>query len=98
VFRTAPGSKLSAAASGAVVAFEVDDYELSDRSGWSVLVVGTAEVVDDAVVAEQLRRAGLEPLADGERDAVVRIAPTFTSGRRLVHGPGDASAPPQPRG
>ena len=47
VFRTSPGSKMSAAAVGAVVAFEVDDYQLADRSGWSVLAVGTAEVVHD---------------------------------------------------
>jgi nitroimidazol reductase NimA-like FMN-containing flavoprotein (pyridoxamine 5'-phosphate oxidase superfamily) len=47
VFRTAPGSKMSAAAEGAVVAFEVDDYQLADRSGWSVLAVGRAEVIND---------------------------------------------------
>ena len=32
VFRTAPGSKMSAAADGAVIAFEVDDYQLADRT------------------------------------------------------------------
>ena len=49
VFWTSPGSKMSAAAEGAVVAFEVDDYQLADRSGWSVLVVGRAEVADRSV-------------------------------------------------
>lgn len=85
VFRTAPGSKLSAAASGAVVAFEVDDYGLLDHSGWSVLAIGRAEVVEDADVIDQVAATGLEPFADGTRAAIVRIEPTFLSGRRLVH-------------
>ena len=47
VFRSSPGSKVSAASRGTVVAFEVDDYHDADRSGWSVLVVGRSEVVHD---------------------------------------------------
>ena len=85
VFLTAPGSKLSAAASGAVVAFEVDDYGALDRSGWSVLALGRAEIVEDAVVVERVVATGLRPFADGTRTAIVRIDPTFVSGRRLVH-------------
>ena len=95
VFRTAPGSKLSAAAEGAVVAFEVDDYQLTDRSGWSVLAVGRAEVVHDLDVTFKVLAADLEPFADGSRSAIVRIEPTFLSGRRLVHGP-SPSKPQRP--
>ena len=87
VFRTAPGSKMSAAAEGAVVAFEVDDYQLADRSGWSVLAVGRAEVVHDLAMTSKVLDAGLEPLADGIRTTIVRIEPTFISGRRIVHSP-----------
>ena len=47
VYWTSPGSKMSAAVAGAVVAFEVDDYQLADRTGWSVLAVGRADVVAD---------------------------------------------------
>lgn len=86
VFRTAPGSKLSAAAAGSVVAFEVDDYGVVDQSGWSVLAIGQAEVVDDGALRDRLSAIGLEPFAEGARGAVVRIEPTFISGRRLVHG------------
>ena len=88
VFRTAPGSKLSAAAAGAVVAFEVDDYGLLDRSGWSVLAIGRAEVVDDADLIARVTATGLEPFVDGARTAIVRIEPTFLSGRRLTHTAG----------
>jgi nitroimidazol reductase NimA-like FMN-containing flavoprotein (pyridoxamine 5'-phosphate oxidase superfamily) len=87
VFRTAPGSKMSAAAEGAVVAFEVDDYQLADRTGWSVLAIGRAEVVHDLDLSFKVMEANLEPFADGARTSIVRIEPTFLSGRRLVHEP-----------
>jgi uncharacterized protein len=87
IFRSAPGSKLSAAARGAVVAFEVDDYNVADRSGWSVLVVGASEIVHDLDVTFKSLEAGLEPYVDGPRGAIVRIVPTFVSGRRIVHMP-----------
>jgi uncharacterized protein len=87
VFRTAAGSKMSAAAEGAVVAFEVDGYQLADRSGWSVLAVGRAEVVQDLAMSVKVLEAQLEPWADGHRTTIVRIEPTFISGRRIVHDP-----------
>jgi nitroimidazol reductase NimA-like FMN-containing flavoprotein (pyridoxamine 5'-phosphate oxidase superfamily) len=86
VFRTGAGSKLTAALSGSVVAFEVDDYATSDRSGWSVLAVGEAHVVTDLALARAADASGLEPFADGARERLVRIEPTFLSGRRIVHG------------
>lgn len=91
VFRSSPGSKLSAATSGSVVAFEVDDYHAADRSGWSVLVVGRSEVVHDPDVAFKLLEARLEPYVDGPRGAIVRVVPTFVSGRRIVHVPDTAA-------
>ena len=93
VFRTAPGTKLSAAADGAVVAFETDHYDVADRTGWSVLAVGRSEVVHDLDVAFKVLDAGLEPFATGVRTAIVRIYPEFVSGRRVVKAPtvhGDA--------
>lgn len=85
VFRTAPGSKMAAAAAGAVVAFEVDDYQVADRKGWSVLIVGRSEVVHDLDVAFKLLEKHVEPLADGRRTNIVRISPEFISGRRIIH-------------
>lgn len=87
VFRTAPGTKLSAATDGAVVAFEIDDWDRTDRSGWSVLVVGGSEVVHDRDVLFEVLLSHLEPFANGERVAIVRIRPEFISGRRIVHEP-----------
>jgi len=85
VFRTAPGSKLTAAANASVVAFEVDTHNSDSRTGWSVLVVGQSEVVHDLDVTFKVLDAGLEPYADGARSSIVRIEPTFVSGRRIVH-------------
>ena len=85
VFRTAPGSKMAAATRGEVVAFEVDDYQATDRSGWSVLAVGKGEVVHDVELALRVLAARLEPFAGGVRTVLVRIEPTFLSGRRIVH-------------
>jgi nitroimidazol reductase NimA-like FMN-containing flavoprotein (pyridoxamine 5'-phosphate oxidase superfamily) len=86
VFWTSPGSKMSTAAEGAVVAFEVDDYQPADRTGWSVLAVGRAELVTDPDIAARVKATYLQPFVDGRRDTLVRIEPTFLSGRRLVHG------------
>jgi nitroimidazol reductase NimA-like FMN-containing flavoprotein (pyridoxamine 5'-phosphate oxidase superfamily) len=85
VFRTSPGTKLSAAAQHAVVAFEVDEYDVARRKGWSVLAVGLSEVVHDLDVTFEVLAAGLEPLAAGVRAAIVRIRPSFVSGRRIAH-------------
>ena len=89
VFRTGPGTKLRAALDAGVVAFEVDDHHPADRSGWSVLAVGSAQVANaadvDADTANAARR--LVPFADGERDSIVRIPLDFVSGRRLLHRP-----------
>ena len=45
VFRTARGSKLSAAEGQDVVAFEADAYDERTRTGWSVLVNGRAYAI-----------------------------------------------------
>jgi uncharacterized protein len=84
VFRTTHGSKLSAAESHNVVSFEADDYDPSDRSGWSVVVTGHAEIVYDDSETAALDRLGLEPWPSAvERAFWVRIRPTAVTGRRL---------------
>jgi hypothetical protein len=45
-------------------------------------------VTEDPGLLEQVLASRLEPYADGDRSAVVRIVPSFVSGRRLVHGLG----------
>jgi Predicted flavin-nucleotide-binding protein len=84
VFRSAPGTKLTAALSGAVVAFEVDAVEPDRNAGWSVMVVGRCEWLGDSDDLEKAKRLPLHLWAPGSRDYFVRIAPDRISGRRYV--------------
>jgi hypothetical protein len=49
--RTGPGPRV-AAAYDAVVAFEADDFDPADRTGWSVVVIGVAREVRSGVDAD----------------------------------------------
>ncbi|NJP96940.1 pyridoxamine 5'-phosphate oxidase family protein [Nonomuraea sp. FMUSA5-5] len=82
VIRTAAGSKLAAATRRSVVAFEVDDFDMEARSGWSVTVVGYARVADDPVEIAQLRELPLTPWARG-RDHFIVITSVEATGRRI---------------
>jgi len=83
VFRTAAGSKLSAAQNGDLVVFEADSYDDLDRSGWSVVVSGFAEVIDDGTETGRLSSLGLHPWGTAvEHPFWIRIRPVSVSGRR----------------
>ncbi len=75
VFRTDPGSKLSAALMRVMVAFEVDDIDAASRTGSSVVVTGYVEEVRDAATLERVEELNLEPWVAEGRDYVVRITP-----------------------
>ncbi len=84
VFRTIEGTKLAAATSGSVVAFEVDGYEPDGRSGWSVMVQGVSTEVTEPDQLERVRQAGVDSWAlDGTADRVVRIGMHVVTGRRF---------------
>ena len=84
VIRTAPGTKLAAAARHAVMAFEADRYDEPSRTGWSVTVVGHAWVVEELDEIAALERQPPRPWAPGHRDHYVRIAIERVTGRRLA--------------
>jgi uncharacterized protein len=83
VFRTGEGTKFGAAARNAVVAFEADEIDPTFSTGWSVLVVGTAEELLDPTQVEESTRIGLRPWAPGPRSHLVKISSTIVSGRRI---------------
>jgi uncharacterized protein len=88
VFRTARGSKLSAAEGQNLVAFEADEYDERTQSGWSVLVSGRAEAVYEEAEIRRLDRLGLHPwVSPVDRPFWIRIRPTSISGRQTP-GPG----------
>lgn len=83
VFRTARGSKLSAAEGQNVVAFQVDDYDERTQAGWSVLVTGRAHAIYGEAEIERLSRLGLRPWVTAvDRPFWIRIRPTSVSGRQ----------------
>lgn len=90
VFCTTEGSKLeSAREEGSRVAFECDEWNASERGGWSVLVKGTLELVADADERAQLEDLGLEAWADTvERDDWMRVRAEDVTGRRLLGSDG----------
>src|SRR4051794_27438539 len=45
VFRTGTGAKLAAAVRNTVVAFQIDEFDAIDHSGWRVLVTGRSEEI-----------------------------------------------------
>lgn len=84
VFRSLEGQKLAAAAEGQAVCFEVDQWDAETRSGWSVVLRGTAREVTNWAEREQLEAIGLVPWAkDAWRRIWVRIEPSEISGRML---------------
>lgn len=83
VFRTDAGSKLDAAVQGTPVAFEVDGVNEIDRTGWSVLARGHAELVSDPETLDRLRRLPLVPWAPGAKPNYVRVAADEVTGRRI---------------
>ena len=86
VIRSAGGDKLHAASLGQAVAFEVDDWNADDRTGWSVLVQGIAEEVEDAPTIVRFQALGLTPGADSvARDRWIRIRTEEITGRRVRH-------------
>ncbi len=84
-FRAGAGSKLSAVEVGHYVGFEADSYDAATETGWSVVVNGLAEVVDDAEEAERLDALGLLPWGgDASGRVWVRIRPSSITGRRIA--------------
>ena len=82
--RSYPGSKLSAAAAGMNVVFEVDRFTDDGTAGWSVLVRGRAREIS---VGGEVVKAIAVPLKTWAfREAptrLIRIATTSVTGRRF---------------
>jgi hypothetical protein len=84
VFRTAPGSKVHALLSSADAAFEIDGVDERRRTGWSVIILGTADMITDPAEVRRLDRLGLKPWAPGPKPRWVRIRARTVSGRQLT--------------
>jgi hypothetical protein len=99
VFRTTPHGTLGNLRWGLDVAFETDHLNWSTRQGWSVIVKGRADVIDDPSEVERLRELGHEPRpwAKGVRRIYVRVAWREITGR-VVGDEWLSSSPPAAQG
>ncbi len=92
VFRSAPGSKLSAGMMQRPVAFEIDAWNAVDHLGWSVLAKGIADEVLDGEEIARLEQLPVRPWSRPDlRDHWVRIMIEELSGREVTR-PGGAPA------
>jgi nitroimidazol reductase NimA-like FMN-containing flavoprotein (pyridoxamine 5'-phosphate oxidase superfamily) len=84
-FRTTTGTKLFHAIHGSEVGFEVNEFDADTRTGWSILVQGTAALASDAETL-RLHQLASCPWTSGTRRWVV-IHPHEISGRELLLDP-----------
>lgn len=83
VYRTEPHGP-AALDTGANVSFQVDRIDDRTRGGWSVLITGTAERIDDRATVRGLAEDDvIEPWAGGDRPLWIRIRPRTTTGRQV---------------
>lgn len=84
VIRSLAGGKLEAALTGRRVAFQLDEHDPARGTGWSVLVQGTGEVIDDGSLIDRYDDQ-LDSWAVGDSHEIswLRIVPDEIAGRRL---------------
>ena len=83
LIRTGSASSLGQAVRGAVVAFEVDEFDQVTRMGWSVVVTATAQLVTDEAQRARSSLDGPVPWAPGIKEHLIRIPLTIVTGRWL---------------
>lgn len=96
VFRTATGSKHHSSA-GRPVAFEVDGYDTSDATAWSVVVRGVVHEIRDTDEVIAALALPLSPWHDGLKPRFMRVEASAVTGRRL-HVAGGFTVPSSPEG
>jgi hypothetical protein len=84
VFRSAAGTKVSAALSDSPVALEADGYDPETSQAWSVVVRGDAQRISRPQELIDTLELPLFPWQAGDKGQFIRIVPTATSGRRFV--------------
>jgi uncharacterized protein len=86
VLCTTPYSLLGTYGRDSMLAFEIDHFEHARQRGWSVVVRGRAEAVEDPGELARLVRLLPRPWAAGRRSLYLRIPLTEVTGRRLGEG------------
>src|SRR5690606_2313623 len=83
VIKTSSASRLATAATGTIVAFEIDEIDADAQSGWSVVAVGPARHVTAAGEGRGLDRVHRRTWAPGEGARTLCLTPDLVTGRRI---------------
>jgi nitroimidazol reductase NimA-like FMN-containing flavoprotein (pyridoxamine 5'-phosphate oxidase superfamily) len=65
------------------VAFEIDEINLAEKDGWSVLIQGPAHHIDSDTERAAAHQTGVQPWSGGAKEHYIRIVPTRITGRRI---------------
>lgn len=83
LFRSDAGTPLVELVRDTPVAFEVDEIDDATRTGWSVVVRGTAVAVTDQEEITRIRSLPLHPWIPGLTGHYVRVRSHTITGRRV---------------
>ena len=84
LLRTNPGTKLAELTVNEKVAFEVD--EVTDDEAWSVVLKGTARVIESQSEIDEADKLPLKPWIPTRKYTYVEITPTRIHGRHFELG------------
>lgn len=84
LLRTNPGTKLAELTVNNKVAFEVD--EVADAEAWSVVLKGTARVIESQSEIDAADKLPLRPWIPTRKYTYVKITPTVIHGRHFELG------------
>lgn len=65
------------------VAFEIDEINLAEKDGWSVLIQGPAHHIDSDAERAAASQTGVQPWSGGAKEHYIRVVPTRITGRRI---------------
>ena len=83
VIRTEAGTKLAAGTMMPAIAFEIDHFDATSRSGWSVVVKGKGREpvsLDEVVALDEL---DVDPWVDTPKSRWLVISPSSVTGRQV---------------
>ena len=81
-FQTSPDSRLARECQDGQILVEIDSVDVATRSGWSVIVTGSAENVGADDVPDILGELQVWP--SGHRPLFLRVSADQVTGRRLL--------------
>lgn len=84
VFRTAPGTKMSAALNTSRVAFEADGLDAATGHAWSVVIKGRAEAIKQLHELLDTAALPLYPWHGSPKHHLIRVVAQEITGRRFA--------------